>query len=230
MKTLFFDLDGTLTDIEQRGIEAICDTLNHFGLRVSQTQVKQLRAQTPSYFDVFKKLEFELTSRVVNYLTLAFVERYHLSVVRRGVESTLKDLSKKYTLVCVTSRDTLTEVIKELRFLQIDEFFHHVVTMDVAANHFGLASLPFFPFQEQRKKLYECALAVAKCVPNNAVAIGDMERELKPAKELGMTTIGFVTHKARENELREASDFLISSMTQLQDVLLKLNKSQIAHH
>jgi FMN phosphatase YigB (HAD superfamily) len=48
-----------------------------------------------------------------------------------------------------------------------------------------------------------------------------MGRELKPAKELGITTIGLVTNEARENELREASDFLISNIKQLQNLLTK---------
>jgi len=227
MKAVFFDFDGTLTDINQREIEVILDTVNHFGLKVSRTRVKQLCAQTPSYLDVFKKLGVGLTDAAIRYWTSAFINRYRLSKVRRGVESTLEALSKKYTLVCVTSRETLAEVIRELRFLQIDGFFDPVVTRDVTANHFGLTSLPFFPFHEQRRKLYECALALVKCSPNSAVVIGDMGRELKPAKELGISTIGLVTYKARKNELQETSDFLISSVTQLQNVLLELDKSQL---
>jgi len=230
MRALFFDLDGTLTDIDQRGIEAIHDTVNHFGLRISKTRVKQLRAQMPSYFEVFQKLGIELTDAVVRYLNSAFVQRYSLSVVRSGVEPTLKALSKRYTLVCVTSRQTLAEVMQELRFLRIDKFFNHVVTVDVSVKHLGLASLPFFPFHEQRRKLYQCALALARCSPHSAVVIGDMARELKPAKELGITTIGLLTHNARKKELRETCDFMISSMTQLQNVLRELDKSQCSRH
>jgi len=118
-------------------------------------------------------------------------------------------------------------MIQELRFLHIDRLFNYVVTRDVTAKHFGLSSLPFFPFHEQRRKLYECALAMARCNPNSAVVIGDMGRELKPAKELGIATVGLVTYKARKNELRNASDFLISSITQLQNVLLELDKTQL---
>jgi len=225
MRALFFDLDGTLTDINKREIEVIRETLNHFGLKVSRTRVEQAIAETPSYMDVFKTLGFELTEESRRYWNSSFIKAYRLSAVRRGVKSTLKGLSKNYTLVCVTSRETLAEVVEELRFLRLDRFFKHVVTRDVAAEHLRLASLPFFPFDEQRRKLYECALATTDCDPHDAVVVGDMGRELKPAKELGIATIGLVTLEARKNELQKASDLLISSITQLQKALAELNKS-----
>jgi len=225
MKTLFFDFDGTLTDINQREIEVIYETVNHFGMRVSKSRIRQACTQTPSYMDVFKELGLELTDAAIHYWTSAFIKRYRLSLVRRGVESTLKALSKKYTLVCVTSRETLAEVIRELRFLHINGWFNSVITRDVATKHFGLTSLPFFPFHEQRRKLYECALEISQCSPNDAVVIGDMGRELKPARDLGITTVGLITSEARKKELQEMSDFLISRITQLQNVLRELNKS-----
>jgi len=93
MKALFFDLDGTLTDISQREIETIYDTVNHFGLRVSRAEVKKIYAQMPSYVEVFKKFGLELTGPVFHYVASGFIRRYFLSVVRSGVESTLKVLS-----------------------------------------------------------------------------------------------------------------------------------------
>jgi len=132
--------------------------------------------------------------------------------------------------VCVTSRETAEEVIEELTFHQLAQFFKRIVTRDVAAKHFGLVSIPFFPFHEQRRKLYQCALALSTCLPSDAVVIGDEGRELAPARELGMATVGILTRKTRRNELRTTSDFLISSITQLQNVLLELNKSQLTCH
>lgn len=227
MKTvnaLFFDFDGTLTDINQREVEAIHDTVNHFGTEVSKAKVRQLCAQVPSHIDVFKKLRVELNDAVVDYWASAFVGRYPLSIVRKGVESTLESLSRKYALLCVTSRETVAEVIQELGFLRLDGFFTHVVTRDVAAKHFGLTLLPFFPFHEHRRKLYQYALALAECSPKRATVIGDMGRELEPAKKMGIRTIGLITCKARRNELQRASDSLISRITQLRKVLLGSNK------
>jgi phosphoglycolate phosphatase-like HAD superfamily hydrolase len=136
----------------------------------------------------------------------------------------LKVLSKNYRLVCVTSRETCREVIQELSYLGLEKMFNHVVTRDVAAKHLGVSSLPFLPFHGQRRKLYECALAVAECSPDCVVAIGDMGRELKPAKELGMITVGLVTNKTRLKELRQSADFLILNMNKLDSVLAELNE------
>ena len=225
VKALFFDLDGTMTDIDRREVEVIYDTVTHFGLKASKAKVKELCLQTPSYMEVFKELGFELAGDAVEYWTAAFVNGYRFTAVRRGVEPTLKVLSKKYRLACVTSRETCREVIQELSYLGLGRLFNHIVTRDVAAKHLGVSSLPFFPFHGQRRKLYECALAIAECSSDCVVAIGDMGRELKPAKELGMITVGLVTNKARLKELRESSDFLIPSMNKLDSVLAKLNKS-----
>ncbi len=224
MDALFFDLDGTLTDINQREVEAIHDTMNHFGTHVSKTRVRQLCTQVSSHIDLFRKLGVELSDTVVRYWTSAFVKRYPLSTVRKGVESTLKSLSDEYALLCVTSRETVVEVIQELEFLRLARFFNHIVTRDVAARHFGLTLLPFFPFHEHRRKLYQYALALAECNPKRAVVIGDMGRELEPAKKMGIRTIGLITCKAKINELRQASDSMISRITQLQKVLLGTGK------
>jgi len=227
MKVLMFDLDGTLTDARRRGAEAMYDTLNHFGVVVSATRIKQLRTQLPSYFDVLQKLGLEVTDAVVSYLTSAFVQRYRMSVVRKRVKPTLALLSKKYTLMCVTSRETAEEVVEELTFHQLAKFFKYIVTRNVAAKHFGLASIPFFPFHEQRRKLYQCALAQSKCLPSDVAVIGDERRELEPARELGMVTIGIPMRKTRKGEVQVASDFLISNITQLRNVLNELNKSRV---
>jgi len=203
----------------------IRETLNHFGLKVSKTRVKRLCSQEPSYMDVYRKLGFEPNDDALQYWTSVFVKNYRLSRVRKGVKSTLKALAKRHAILCVTSRETVEEVIRELEFQGVDRLFDHVVTRDTAAKHLRQTAIPFFPFHEQRRKLYECALALVGCSSNDAVAVGDMGSELKPAKDLGITTIGLITYKGRKKELEEASDFLISRITRLCSVLRQLSDS-----
>lgn len=122
-------------------------------------------------------------------------------------------------MFCVTSRESLAEVISELNFLGLEGLFNQVVTREVAAKHFGLSSIPFVPFHKQRKKLYECALALANCNSKDAIVVGDMASELKPAKELSILTIGLLTNKAKESELEEVADYLIPNIRHLHNIL-----------
>ena len=219
MKALFVDLDGTLTDILEREVEAIYDTANHFGLKTSKATIKRLCLEKASYSNVLRDFGLELTDELIDYWSSAFVKRYQLSILRKGTKSTLKTFSREYTLFCVTSRESIAEVITELDFLGLEGLFNQVVTREVAAKHFGLSSLPFLPFHEQRKKLYECALALANYNSEDAIVVGDMARELKPAKELGILTVGLLTDKARESGLREVADYVIPSIRNLRSVI-----------
>ena len=219
MKALFIDLDGTLTDILKREVEAIHDTAIHFGLNPSKAKIKRLCVEKASYSDVTRDLGLELTDELVDYWSSAFVKRYQLSILREGTKSTLKTLSREYTLFCVTSRESVAEVLSELDFLGLEGVFSRVVTREVAAKHIGLSSLPFLPFHKQRRKLYECALALANCNSEDAIVVGDMASELKPAKELGILTVGLLTDKARESGLREVADYLIPNIRHLHSII-----------
>ena len=219
MKVLFIDLDGTLTDILKREVEAIYDTAVHFGLKASKAKIERLCLEKASYSDVIRELGLELTDELIDYWSSAFVKRYQLSILRKGTKSTLKTLSQEYTLLCVTSRESVAEVITELNFLSLEGLFNQVITREVAAKHFGLLSLPFLPFHKQRRKLYECTLALANCNPEDAIVVGDMASELKPAKELGILTVGLLTDKAKVDELTEVADYLIPNMRHLHSII-----------
>jgi len=224
MKVLFIDLDGTLTDILEREVEAIYDTANHFGLAISKARIRRLCLEKASYSDVIRELGLEMTDDLVDYWSSAFVKRYELSVLREGVQPTLNHLSREYTLFCVTSRETPAEVVSELNFLGLEGVFKQVVTREVAAKHFGLSSLPSLPFSKQRKILYECALALANCSSEDAVVVGDMASELKPAKESGIRAVGLLTEKAKESGLREVADYLIPNIEHLRNILHELRE------
>ena len=227
---VFFDLDGTLIDISRREVYAVQDAASYFGVEVSRVKVKRLleefsigshELRLDLFSSVFGALGLTSTDQTLQYLISSFLKRYNLSVLPTGTKETLKSLSKKYELLCVTSRETLAEVELELRFLGISRLLSEVVTREVAANHFGLDFIPFTPFKEQRRKLYECALVMVDCHPSEVLVVGDMACELIPAKEMGMMTVGLLSDREKEEDLRETSDYLISSITQLRSIFDK---------
>jgi len=46
-----------------------------------------------------------------------------------------------------------------------------------------------------------------------------MASELKPAKEIGITTIGLLTDKGKEEDLRKVSNYLIPNITHLKSMV-----------
>ena len=211
-----------MTDILEREVEAIYDTTTHFGLESSKTEVRQLCFERPSYSEVIRGLGLELTEEIFDYWSSAFVKRYPLSVLREGTKPTLDSLSQEYTLFCVTSRESVAEVKSELNFFDLEDAFSQIVTREVAARHFGLPHLPFVPFHEQRRKLYECALVLVDCHSVDALVVGDMASELRPAKHLGILTVGLLTEKAKETELKEVADYVIPDLRRLHKILHEL--------
>ena len=69
----------------------------------------------------------------------------------------LSSLYRKYKLVLVASRPTLSSIEEELEYFKIRRFFDLIVTREVAARYHEVEDIPFFPFREQRAKLYVCS-------------------------------------------------------------------------
>ena len=142
-----------------------------------------------------------------------------MTKTHRGAVDTLAFLSHKHKLILVTSRGKLSSVEDELEWFNIRKFFTLIVTREVAARYHGVEDIPLFPFQEQRKKLYECVIGLTKLGPKDTVCIGDSLGELEPAKRLQMTTIGVLTGKSSKRDLEKASDFIIEDIAQVSEIL-----------
>ena len=228
LKAIFFDLDGTLTDISEREMHAIKDTASHFGVETPIADLRKIfdrcarkphKQRLALFADILESLNLTFSDQMTEYLIASFLDRSDLTLARRGTGDTLKRLSTAYELLCVTSRETCEEVQGELKFLGLDEMFNGIVTRQVAADHLGLETLPFRPFKQQRTKLYECALDIVGLRPSEVLVVGDMVSELEPAIEMGMKTVGILSNRERKEDLREVSDHLISDMTELISIL-----------
>ena len=230
LKAVFLDLDGTLIDIRERELHAIRDTAESYGTTVSIDEIRRIhdklstkahRLRLDFFSDIFEALGLTFTDQVLEYLLSSFLERYKLSALRTGAKDTLNILSKnKLQILCVTSRETVAEVRLELGFLGVGGIFKEIVTREAAANHFGLISLPHRPYEQQRKKLYKCALAMVGCCPSEVVVVGDMACELGPARDMGMKTIGLLSERENAADLRKASDYVILSIPQLIPIII----------
>ena len=229
-EAIIIDLDGTIFDIDERDAFACYEALNSLGYSISLDKVKQHYHYSKGLTGTLRELKINLTEKEVqDYLNAryaSFTERrnaLNLTKIHKGAASTLAALSQGFKLVLVTSRGKLSFVVEELDWFRIRACFTLIVTRDVAAKYHKVKEMPLFPFQEQRRRLYECVIGVTKSDPENMVCIGDSVGELEPARKLHMTTIGVLTGISGKEELERVSDFIIKDITQVSKVLSRMD-------
>jgi phosphoglycolate phosphatase-like HAD superfamily hydrolase len=222
---IIFDLDGTIFDIIERDAFARYRALTELGHNVSLDEVRQRYCYGIGRMGIVKELGIKFTqNEEKEYINASFAhfttkEAMKLTKIHTGAYNVLSRLFKKYKLVIVTSRDNLSSTEEELEHFNIRKFFSLIITRQVAAKYYGVKDIPLLPFQEQRTKLYKCAIGLSKINPKNMLCIGDSVGELKPAKKLGIKTIGVLTGSSSKEDMEKASIPTIQSLTQLTKIL-----------
>ena len=120
----------------------------------------------------------------------------------------------------------VAEVEEELEWFKIKSYFTMIVTREVAAKYHRIKYIPLLPFQEQRRKLYECVVGLTKFDPRNILCIGDSVEELAPARKMQMTTIGVLTGFSNKKELEKVTDFLIDDINQFSGIINNLARAR----
>lgn len=225
VRAILFDLDGTIFDITERDAFARYKALKELGHNVSLDEVKQNYHLGTGRLGLIKELGIKFMEKEEEeYIKASFAhfterEAVELTKIHNGASNVLSVLSKRFVLVIVTSRDSLSSTEEELEYFKIRKFFKLIVTREVAANYHGVKEIPLLPFQEQRKKLYECAIGLMKIDPADMLCIGDSVGELEPAKKLGIKTIGVLTGFSSKEDMEKASISTIPDITHLVKIL-----------
>jgi phosphoglycolate phosphatase-like HAD superfamily hydrolase len=226
VKAVLFDLDGTIFDIIDRDALARCLALNELGYEVSADEVRKHFRHGLGRMGVIAELGIELNdSESAEYINRSFDnfmkrEAVDLTKMRKGAHCVLSALSRKFKLILVTSRSAFLSTEEELKRFNIRKFFAEIVTREVAARYHGEGVIPLLPFQEQRTKLYECAVGLTKIAPQDMLCVGDSVEELEPAKTLGMRTIGVLGGMGSKAEMERASIQTIEDLPALLSLVI----------
>jgi len=225
VKAILLDLDGTIFDITERDAFARYQALNKLGYNVSLDAVRKHYRYGIGRMGVVKELGMKFmekeTEEYIETRFAYFMKRgaLNLTKIHNGAYDALSTLSEKYKLVLVTSRSDLSSTEEELEWFNIRKFFALIVTREVAAKYHRVKDIPLLPFQDQRKKLYECAIGLTKIDPEDMLCIGDSVGELEPAKKLGIKTMGVLTGFSSKEDMESASISTIQDLTQLVKIL-----------
>jgi len=224
-KVVLFDLDGTIFDFLDRDAFARCRALNELGYNVSLKEVRKHYRYGMGHMNIAEELGIVMKEKKTKkFIELSYAhfmkrEASNLTKIHNGAYDVLSALFNKYKLVIVTSRDVLSSAEEELERFDIRRFFTLIVTREVAAKYHGVTEIPLLRFQEQRRKLYECALGLTRIKPEDMLCVGDSVSELEPARRLGIETIGVLTGFGSKEDFDRASIPAIQDLTQLVKVL-----------
>jgi phosphoglycolate phosphatase-like HAD superfamily hydrolase len=225
VKAILFDLGGTIFDIIERDAYARYKALNELGYDISLDEVRQCYHYGIGRLGPVEELGIEVTEKQEEaYIKASFAhftesEALNLTRIHNGAHNVLRTLSKRFRLAIVTSRDALSSTKEELDNFDIRRFFTLIVTREVAAKYHGVKEIPLLPFEEQRKKLYECVIGLIRMDPKDFLCIGDSVGELLPAKKLGIRVIGVLTGFSDKEDMEKASIPTIQDLSQLLKIL-----------
>ena len=206
IKTILFDLDGTLTDPKEGITKCVQYALSKFGIEADcDDLVAFIGPPLVTSFREFYGLGDEDCELAVKY----YRERFSTvglfeNVPYEGIRDVLAKLKEKgYTLAIATSKPT-------------------VYTMRIC-DEFGLTS--YFDYikgseldgtNAEKVDVIRCVLEDTGAKPEETVMIGDRKFDILGAKEFGLTSLGVRYGYAAEGELEAAgADYIVDTVEQI---------------
>ncbi len=173
MVNIFFDLDGTLINSQQRLYNLFVELCPE--CKMTYEEYWEIKRQRINQKDFLKKY-FNYSDEKCKEFHKLWLEKVEESerldedFLVDGVEDILNKLSQKYRLYLVTNRQSKSLLIYELERLKIKNYFCDILVT------------------EQKRAKSKLIQGVVNCSPDD-ILIGDTGEDIKTAKELGIKSI-----------------------------------------
>ena len=198
LKTVLFDLDGTLLDSFSIHLEVFKTTFAKFGIQLSEKDF--LSNYSPNWYKTYEALGLrkeDWTS--ADALWLKEVEN-KTALLFPGVIESLSTINKCYTLGLVTSGSKV-RVERDLKSTGINHFFKTIVTGDDIKT------------PKPSPEGLELALIKLASKADEAIYVGDASADYEMAKAAGVYFIGVNSEFKSLND--NHSDYLVNSIADL---------------
>jgi phosphoglycolate phosphatase len=212
-KTIFFDLDGTLTDSKLGIIRCLQYSLAKFGIEENDIE-KLTRCIGPSLFFTYQQW-YGLTAEQARQGTEYYRERFEKEGIKENILydgvlqllETLKNLDK--TIVLATAKPTVYAK-QILQYHKIDSYFG------------GICGSNLDGTREDKGAVIEFALSKLEQVnKQQTVMIGDRKHDVIGAKKNGLASVAVAYGYGTEAELIEAApDKIVYSVAELQQMFV----------
>ena len=184
MKTVFFDLDGTLTDPGEGITNSVAYALRHYGIEISDRRTlypfigPPLTESFMKYFDFSEKQAAEAVEIYREYFS---VKGLFENVPYDGIPEMLKGLTESGTSLVVASSKPEIFVRRILDHFDLSKFFLFAAGSEL--DHTRI----------DKHEVIEYAMASCGLSDrNDIIMVGDRHHDIRGAKKSGLVSVGVI--------------------------------------
>ncbi len=179
MKTILFDLDGTLTDSREGILSSIQYALSEFGINEEKENLGMFLGPPAhlafqEFYDFSEEKAFEITNVFrKRYAEKGIYENY----LYDGITELLKKLYSKGKKLCVATSKPQIYTEKILAHFDIGKYFDIVVGSDLEGKFY------------KKSDIIAKTIELIRCDKNDCIMVGDRKYDIIGAKENGIKSM-----------------------------------------
>ena len=203
LKSVFFDLDGTLTDSMPGITRGVQYALKHYGIHVDDLSVLKPFVGPP-LFDSFKRY-YNFSDKDANDAIYVFREYYDVkgwmdNAPFDGVEDMLKTLKEAGLELYVATSKPEETAKKVLEYFQLTEYFKFIGGASMDEARVNKDDVIRYVLEEN---------CISEEEKPSVIMVGDREHDVYGAKKTGLSVIGVLYGYGSREELQSAgTDYL----------------------
>ncbi|WP_085991371.1 pyrophosphatase PpaX [Oceanobacillus senegalensis] len=208
IRTILFDLDGTLIDTNELIIASFTHTLNnHYNLDYTREQIIEFNG--PPLIDTFKNIDPDRVDEMIEvYRKHNLSEHDNYVKVFPNVKETLDILKERGFKIGIVTTKMTESVNRGLKVTGLQDYFDTIVTLDDVAHP--------KPNPEPVIKAMKDLDAVA----NSTLMVGDNSHDIESGQCAGVKTAGVAwSFKGKERLLRLNPTYMLDDMRDLLQIV-----------